>query len=375
MQGNDACAEGALAAGCTFMAGYPITPATEIAERMALRLMDVSGVFIQMEDEISSIAACIGASWMGKKAMTATSGPGISLMLENIGFAVGSETPCVIVNVQRGGPTTGVPAVELQGDVVQPKRGSQGEYEIIALAPSSPQEMFDYTIEAFNLAERFRTPVFLLADAFVGHMREEVNIPLPEDLNIIDRKIPGEGFNIRENPGFLQEDVAPMPVFGRGFRTHVTSSCHDEYGKRNVTDAFALDNFIKRLRNKILNHKEEITRWETDQEDAEILLVAYGTVSRCAREAAVRARTMGYSVGSLKLVNLWPFPDHVVRKMASKVKTIIVMENNMGQMYPYIKAEAYDADPHPDVYFLPPETLGELHRIDDVLEKVKEVAS
>ena len=229
MQGNIACAEGAIAAGCSFMAGYPITPASEISEQMARRLpalREDDGVFIQMEDEISSLAAVIGSSWTGKKSMTATSGPGISLMMEHVGYAIGTETPCVIVDVQRGGPTTGIPSVELQGDVVQVRRGSHGEYAIIAVAPSSPQEMFDQTILAFNLAEKYRTPVFVLADAFVGHMREEVVIPEPEGIETFTRKIPEAGFNSETDQGFLSVDVAPMPIFGRGFKIHVTSSCH-----------------------------------------------------------------------------------------------------------------------------------------------------
>jgi 2-oxoglutarate ferredoxin oxidoreductase subunit alpha len=188
MMGNIACAEGALAAGCEFAAGYPITPATEIANRLAERLPQVGGIFLQMEDEISSIAAIIGASWTGKKVMTATSGPGISLMLENIGFAIGVETPCVIVNVQRGGPTTGMPTAGVPADMVQPKRGSHGDYEIIALCPASPQEMFEHTVLAFNFAEKYRVPVFLLSDAFVGHMREEVVIPEAEKIEIVNRR-------------------------------------------------------------------------------------------------------------------------------------------------------------------------------------------
>jgi 2-oxoglutarate ferredoxin oxidoreductase subunit alpha len=371
MQGNIACAEGALSAGCRFMAGYPITPATEIAEHMARRLMEVGGTFIQMEDEISSMAAIVGSSWTGTKAMTATSGPGISLMLENIGYAIGTETPCVIVNVQRGAPTTGSPSVELQGDVVQPKRGSQGEYEIIALAPSSPQEMYDFTIEAFNLAERYRTPVFVLADAFVGHMREEVIIPRPDELVLFERKLPGEGFDAENDRGFLDEDVAPMPIFGRGFKSHVTSSCHDEFGRRNVTDAFALDRFIHRLRNKILKHRDDIVRTRSFAPGSEIVLVAYGTVWRCAEAAAQEARGLGLDVGTLKLDTLWPFPDREIRDLALSAKTIVVLENNMGQILPFVRAEAAG---EAEVSFLPPETLGELHPVPYILERLKEIA-
>ena len=370
MMGNIACAEGALAAGCEFAAGYPITPATEIATRLAERLPPVGGMFLQMEDEISSIAAIIGASWTGKKVMTATSGPGISLMLENIGFAIGVETPCVIVNVQRGGPTTGMPTAGVDGDMVQAKRGSHGDYEIIALCPASPQEMFDHTVLAFNYAEKFRTPVFVLSDAFVGHMREEVLIPGPEKIETLIRKIPEAGTDPLQIKGFLDEDVAPMPIFGKGFKSHVTSSCHDEYGKRNLSDLAALDHFVRRLSNKILKHKEEIIRVERDYEGAEIVLVSYGAVSRAAKMAAARGREAGLPVGTLRLITPWPFPDEEVEKMARKTRKVIVLENNLGQLYPYIKAAAAH---YADVYFLPPRVLGEIHDPEDILQKVREV--
>jgi 2-oxoglutarate ferredoxin oxidoreductase subunit alpha len=370
MMGNIACAEGALAAGCEFAAGYPITPATEIANRLAERLPQVGGVFLQMEDEISSIATIIGASWTGKKVMTATSGPGISLMLENLGFAVGVETPCVIVNVQRGGPTTGMPTAGVPADMVQPKRGSHGDYEIIALCPASPQEMFEHTVLAFNLAESYRVPVFILADAFVGHMREEVVIPEPEKIPIVNRKIPEVGTDPQKIKGFLDEDVAPMPIFGKGFRSHVTSSCHDEYGKRNLSDLTALDHFIRRLSNKILKHKEDIVKVERDYEGAEVVLVSYGAVSRAAQMAAARAREEGLPVGTLRLITAWPFPGEEIEAMARRAKKVIVLENNLGQMYPFIKAEAAA---HADVSFLPPRVIGEIQDPEDILQKIREV--
>jgi 2-oxoglutarate ferredoxin oxidoreductase subunit alpha len=370
MMGNIACAEGALAAGCEFAAGYPITPATEIANRLAERLPQVGGVFLQMEDEISSIATIIGASWTGKKVMTATSGPGISLMLENLGFAVGVETPCVIVNVQRGGPTTGMPTAGVPADMVQPKRGSHGDYEIIALCPASPQEMFEHTVLAFNLAESYRVPVFILADAFVGHMREEVVIPEPEKIPIVNRKIPEVGTDPQKIKGFLDEDVAPMPIFGKGFRSHVTSSCHDEYGKRNLSDLTALDHFIRRLSNKILKHKEDIVKVERDYEGAEVVLVSYGAVSRAAQMAAARAREEGLPVGTLRLITAWPFPGEEIEAMARRAKKVIVVENNLGQMYPFIKAEAAA---HADVSFLPPRVIGEIQDPEDILQKIREV--
>jgi 2-oxoglutarate ferredoxin oxidoreductase subunit alpha len=369
MMGNIACAEGALAAGCRFAAGYPITPATEVAERLAERLPAVGGTFLQMEDEIASIAAVIGAAWGGMKAMTATSGPGISLMLENIGFALGTETPCVIVNVMRGGPTTGIPSVELQGDVIQPRRGSHGDYQIIALAPSSVQESFDYTVEAFNLAERFRTPVFVLSDAFLGHMREEVIVPPAGQIPIAERKRFPAGVDVETLPGFLDEDVAPMPIFGEGHKSHVTSSCHDAYGRRNVIDASALDVFVKKLNDKIVKHRDEIVRVASDLEGAEVALVGYGSVFRCAQAAVEAGRAEGLRLGWFKLGTIWPFPDKEIAEAAARVKRLIVLENNLGQLVHYVQAAA----PRCEVRFLPPRVLGELHEIDYILKAVREV--
>ncbi len=369
MMGNEACAEGALAAGCEFAAGYPITPATEIANRLASRLFQVGGAFLQMEDEISSIAAIIGASWTGKKVMTATSGPGISLMSENIGFAVGVETPCVIVNVQRGAPSTGMPTVGVQGDMVQAKHGSHGDYEIIALCPSSPQEMFDYTITAFNYAEKYRTAVFILSDAFVGHMREEVTIPEEGTIERVYRKIPPPGTDPQDIRGFLDEDIAPMPIFGRGFKAHVTSSCHDEAGKRNLIDLSSLDLFVRRLSNKILKHKEDITIVAGNYEEGDVVLVSYGPVARAAAAAAKDAREAGLPAGTLRLGTVWPFPDHEIEKMARKAKHVIVLENNLGQMYPYIKAAAAR---FADVSFVAPRLVGQIHDPEEIVRKIKE---
>jgi len=370
MQGNTACAEGALAAGCSFMAGYPITPATEIAERLAKRLPALrgdDGVFIQMEDEISSLAAVIGASWTGKKAMTATSGPGISLMTEHIGFAIGTETPCVIVNVQRGGPTTGIPSVELQGDMLQARNGSHGEYRIIAVAPASPQEMFDHTVLAFNLAERYRTPVLVMADAFVGHMHERVDIP--DTVEVANRKIASPGYDSEKDQAFLSPDVAPMPIFGHGFKSHVTSSCHTETGSRNVTDATALDNFIRKLAAKIDSHRDDIIRVEDRTEGADIAIFSYGSVSRAARAAADRARAEGMKVGTFRPVTVWPFPDREVAALSKRVRAILVLKNNLGQMLHFVRANASCP-----VHFLEPEVLGTLHGVDRILAKLREAA-
>lgn len=368
--GNWACAEGAVAAGCTFAAGYPITPASEIANRLAERLPRVGGLFLQTEDEISAICSAIGASWAGQKAMTATSGPGISLMQENIGFAVATETPLVIVDVQRFGPSTGVPSVGLAGDMVQVARGSHGDYQIIALCPENPQEMFDLTVRAFNLAERYRVPVFLMADGFTGHMREQIVIPPAEDISLENRKIPGRSpSSPMDRQDFLDPDVAPMPVFGRGFRAHVTSSCHDEHGTRNLSDPEVMHRYLMNPIEKILRHRNDIVDVREDYQDAELVLVAYGTVARSARAAAQLAREQGIRVGTLRLVTCWPFPDKEIREMASHVKHAIVLENNNGQVYPYIKAEAAHAC---RVDFLGPKIQGQIHDPEYILARIKE---
>jgi len=371
MQGDIACAEGALAAGCRFFAGYPITPASEIAEKMAERLPQVGGVYIQMEDELASIAAVIGSSWTGAKSMTATSGPGISLMQENIGYAVATETPCVLINVQRGGPSTGIPSVHLQGDILQARRGSHGEYEIIALAPSSCQEMFDFTIEAFNLAEKYRTAVFVLTDAFVGHMREEIIIPEPEKIHRVQRKLPDPKASGARLKGFLDEDVAPMPIFGHGFKTHVTGSCHNDTGQRNVIDAEALDYYIKRLKGKIDKHAHEIISVSQDVDEAKIALISYGSCYRAVREALniLKDEDM-HQVGSFRLITIWPFPKIQIEQLARSVKTIIVLENNLGQITPYVEAAVGG---EAEVIFLPPRVLGTLHDPYAIVDKVKEV--
>jgi 2-oxoglutarate ferredoxin oxidoreductase subunit alpha len=260
-----------------------------------------------------------------------------------------------------------MPTAGVDGDMVQAKRGSHGDYEIIALCPASPQEMFDHTVLAFNYAEKFRTPVFVLSDAFVGHMREEVLIPGPEKIETLIRKIPEAVTDPLQIKGFLDEDVAPMPIFGKGFKSHVTSSCHDEYGKRNLSDLAALDHFVRRLSNKILKHKEEIIRVERDYEGAEIVLVSYGAVSRAAKMAAARGREAGLPVGTLRLITPWPFPGEEIEKMARKARKVIVLENNLGQLYPYIKAEAAHFT---DVSFMPPSVLGMIHDPEDILKRV-----
>lgn len=370
VMGNFACAEGAIAAGCEFAAGYPITPASEIVNRLAKRLPEVGGVFFQAEDEISAICTAIGASWTGKKTLTATSGPGISLMQENIGFAVATETPLVIVDVQRLGPSTGVPSVGLTADIVQVARGSHGDYQIIALCPESPQEMFDLTVRAFTLAQRYRVPVFLMADGFIGHMREQVVIPEESQVVIEDRKIPESGKDPMERQDFLSVDVAPMPLFGRGFKAHVTSSCHDEHGMRNLSDPEVMHRYITRPIDKILNHRDDIIQVEADYSGADVALVSYGTVSRSARAAVYLAQAQGLKVGTVRLITCWPFPDREIRQMAESVDYILVLENNRGQLYPYIKAEAAHAC---RVELLGPQILGQIHDPEFILTHIKEM--
>jgi 2-oxoglutarate ferredoxin oxidoreductase subunit alpha len=368
--GNWACAEGAIAAGCTYVAGYPITPASEVANRLAERIPQVGGIFLQTEDEISAICSAIGASWTGCKSMTATSGPGISLMQENIGFAVATETPLVIVDVQRFGPSTGVPSVGLAGDIVQVARGSHGDYQIIALCPESPQDMFDLTIRAFNLAEKYRVPVFLMADGFTGHMREQIVIPSKDEIEFEHRKTPEAGTGPMERRDFQDINVAPMPVFGRGLRAHVTSSCHDQHGMRNLSDPTVMHSYVMRPIEKILKHRDDIVQVRADYSDAKIALVTYGTVARSALAAAQIARDRDLKVGTLRLLTCWPFPDKEIRQMAEQVDYVLVLENNNGQLYPYIKAEAAHAC---SVDFLGPQTLGQIHDPEYIVAHMEEM--
>lgn len=332
INGDVACAEGAIAAGCRFFAGYPITPATEIAERMARRLPQVQGVCIQMEDEIASMAAILGASWGGVKSMTATSGPGFSLMMENIGLGMMTETPCVVVNIMRGGPSTGLPTLVGQGDVMQARWGSHGDYEVIALSPSSPQEMFDLTIEAFNLSETYRLPVFILSDEVVGHMTEKVVIPPPEEIRVVSRPRPGqppEGF-LPFMPG--EDLVPPMACAGEGYRIHVTGLTHDERGYPQ-TVAQVHERTVRRLVDKIRVNRSRIIRTEAfGVEGAEALVVAYGCTARTAREAVKILRMKGKKVGLLRLITLWPFPEETIRQAASGIRAFIVPEINYGQV-------------------------------------------
>ncbi len=332
MQGNEAVAEGALVAGARFFAGYPITPSTEIAEILAERLPRAGGFFIQMEDEIASMAAVIGASLAGLKSLTATSGPGFSLKQENLGFAVIAEVPCVVVNVQRFGPSTGIPTAPAQGDVMQSRWGTHGDHPVIALCPSSVQESFTLTVQAFNLAERFRTPVILLTDEVIGHLRERVVLPAAGEIAVVERKRPPAGLK-NYLPYQADEDgVPPMADFGSGYRFHVTGLVHDESGAPSTKPEVA-ERLIKRLNDKIANHLDEILMSESYMlEDAEIAVVAYGAVARSAKRAVYEARQKGIKAGLFRPITVWPFPQDAVRELAGRVKAFLVTEMNLGQL-------------------------------------------
>jgi len=330
MQGNEALAEAAIIVGCKFFAGYPITPASEIAEHLAKRLPQVGGIMIQMEDEIASIASVIGASWTGAKAMTATSGPGFSLMQENIGYAFMTETPCVIVDVQRAGPSTGQATKCGQGDVMQSRWGTHGDYAAIVLSPNSVQEMFDLTIRAFNLAEQYRTPVILLADEAVAHMREQVFIPPPDKVEIFDRKKPQPDDKLF----FGGEVVPPMPSVGEGYNIAVTGSTHNELGLRFTADPEIHKDLVTRLVGKIQSNSELLADFEAfEVGDCDVGLVTFGCTSRAVDEATEMAREDGIKVGYVRLKTIWPFPEGIVQIMARRAETIIVPEMNLKQLF------------------------------------------
>ena len=332
MNGDIACAEGAISAGCRFFAGYPITPATEVAERMAKRMLEVGGSYVQMEDELASMGAVLGASWGGVKAMTATSGPGFSLMMENLGLGIMLETPCVLVNIQRAGPSTGLPTMASQGDIMQARWGSHGSYGIIALSPSSPQEMYGLTIRAFNLSEKYRIPVLIMSDEIVGHMSEKVVIPPPEEIRVFPRRkpdVPPEEYL----PFAPDTDlVPPMANAGEGYLFHVTGLTHDErgYPAMNVE---AQDRLVRRLVQKIEKNSEDIIEIEKDGIDnADVVVCSYGISARVSKFAVELARQKGIKVGMLKLITIWPFPEQEIKKIAKNVKAIIVPEINDGQI-------------------------------------------
>lgn len=365
IQGNEACARGGIKAGCRFFAGYPITPSTEIAEDMAVFLPREGGTFVQMEDEIAALGAVIGAVWTGMKAMTATSGPGFSLMQEHIGYAVMTETPLVIINMQRGSPSTGQPTMASQSDMMQARWGSHGDYEVIALSPSSVQECFDFTVEAFNLAEKYRVPVMVMSDEIVGHMREKISIP--EQVNITARKMPAQ------KPGeFLPyqadaDGTSPMPAFGDGYKMHITGLTHDERGYPDASSPQAHSKLVKRLCDKILHHTDEISRIQKENvDDAEVVVISYGAPSRSALKAVRTAREQNIKAGFIKMDVVWPFPEKIIQESVEGAKRVIVVEMNLGQIFyevqrilPGIKVE------------LAPKIGGEMHLPEEILDRIK----
>jgi 2-oxoglutarate ferredoxin oxidoreductase subunit alpha len=366
-QGNEACAEAAIAAGCRFFAGYPITPSSEIAEHLAKRLPQVGGISLQMEDELASIGAIVGASWAGAKSMTATSGPGFSLMQEGIGYAFMTETPCVIVDVQRAGPSTGQATKCGQGDVMQSRWGTHGDYSAIVLSPNSVQELFTLTIRAFNLAEKYRTPVILLADEITAHMREQLILPPLGTLEIVNRKKPKAG----DKAFFGLEEVPPMPSVGEDLNVVVTGSTHDEYGIRVTADPIVHRRLVERLNNKIQNHVDELTDYESyNVEDCQVGIVSYGCTSRSIYEAAENAQKKGIKTGFIRLRTLWPFPERIIKKMAETAEAIIVPEMNLKQLF-YEVERAAEGRTH--VTPLNRIGGGELITPEELLAKILEV--
>ena len=366
VHGDWACAEGAIAAGCRFYAAYPITPASEIAERMALRLPQVGGGFVQFEDELGAMASVVGASYAGAKAMTATSGPGLSLMQENIGLAVMTEAPCVVVDVMRGGPSTGQPTKAGQGEMMQCRWGSHGDYEIISLVPSSVQEVFDLTVRAFNLSEQYRVPAFVMIDGILGHMYERIVIPRPGDIKVVDRKKPSQPPE-EYNPFEAGDDlVPPMACFGEGYHFYSTGLTHDERGYPDMSIE-AQEKLIRRLSDKIRRNEDEIIKAEElCVEDAEILVVAYGLPARSAIKAVKTARGEGIRAGLLRLVTVWPFPAKILEELSERLRAVIVLEMNYGQL---VREVERAVRPTP-VSFLP--KLGEEpHRPDEILSSIR----
>ncbi len=370
LQGNEACVEGALAAGLRFFAGYPITPSTEVAELCSLKLPKVGGKFMQMEDEIASMAAVCGASLAGLKAMTATSGPGFSLKQENLGFAVEAEIPCVVVNVQRVGPSTGMPTSTAQGDVMQARWGVHGDHEIVALAPSSVLECYTLTVEAFNIAEKLRTPVIMLMDEMIGHLREKV--VLPESSTVIDREKPTADKSAYKPYGLGQgtlADVAPLAALGQGYRFHVTGLTHGEDGFPTNNPAMG-EKQISRINQKISSRKDELSMVEElFADDAEVFVVAWGGTARSARMAVREARAQGIKAGLIKIMSIWPFPEKAVAKIRTRSpKAVIVPEMNLGQYVLPVRRVVGDACP---VYQIN-KIAGQLIEPEEILKSIKE---
>jgi 2-oxoglutarate/2-oxoacid ferredoxin oxidoreductase subunit alpha len=370
LDGDHACCEGALAAGARFAAGYPITPSTEVVERFSLRIPTIGGMFIQMEDELAASIAIQGAVWGGAKAFTVTSGPGFSLMMEHIGYAAMTETPCVFVNVQRGGPSTGLPTLPAQADMMQARWGSHGDYGIIAICPNSPQECFDLTIKAFNLSEQFRVPVMVMMDECVGHMTEKVVIPPAEEIDIYPRrhagKPPAEFLPYATGPDLVPE----MAHAGEGYGFHVTGLTHDERGYPSM-NVETQDKLVRRLRDKLAPLANGHALCETDGlEDAEVVVVSYGITARVAERAIQMARARGIRTGKFRLISAWPFPEDRLRKLAMQVKAFVVPELNLGQMSLEVeRATARHARTIPVTH-----AGGGVHRAGDILNAIVEGA-
>jgi len=365
-QGNEACAEAAIIAGCRFFAGYPITPASEIAEHLAKKLPQVGGIALQMEDELASIGAVVGASWTGATAMPATSGPGVYLRQETRGWAFMTETPCVIVDVQRLGPSTGQATKCGQGDVMQARWGTHGDYSSIVLSPNSVQEMFDLTIRAFNLAETYRTPVILLADEIVAHMREKIVLPPLQNIKIINRRKPRSN----ENAFFGLEEVPPMPSLGEGFNVTVTGSTHNEYGIRFTADPIVHKQLVERLNKKIQSHAEEMADVETyNVENCQVGIVSFGCTSRAIYETVETAEKEGIKVGYVRLKTVWPFPENAIRQLAKKATKIIVPEMNLGQIFYEVQRVSNGLA---EVMPLNKIGGGELITPEEIMEKIRE---
>jgi len=372
IDGDHAACEGALAAGCRFAAGYPITPSTEIVERFAARIPMVGGVFIQMEDELASSIAVQGAAWGGKKTLSVTSGPGFSLMMEHIGLAVITETPGVWVDVQRGGPSTGLPTLPGQADMMQARWGSHGDYEIIALVPNSPQECFDLMIKAFNLSEIYRCPVMFMMDEVVGHMVERVEIPPADKLEVVPRKLTTKPKGEYLPFATTSEDLVPeMTKAGEGYRIHVTGLTHDERGYPAM-NAAAQDKLVRRLMRKIRDHAEDLVDVKEDYlDDAEIVVVSYGITSRIAKSAVDAARQRGLPVGHLRLRIVWPFPATRIRALCPRAKVFIMPELNMGQMVMELERAVTSGTKVVSI----PHAGGSVHEPEAILKKIIEAAS
>lgn len=370
LDGDHACCEGAIAAGCRFVAGYPITPSTEVVERIAARFPPIGGMFIQMEDEIASSIAIIGASSAGVKSMTVTSGPGFSLMMEHIGLAAMIETPIVIVNVQRGGPSTGLPTLPAQSDMMQARWGSHGDYEIIALSPNSPQECFDFMIDAFNLSEEYRVPVLFMMDECIGHMIERVVIPEESEIKHVNRKyssLPPEEY-LPFKPG--KNLVPDFIKAGQGYKLHITGLTHNEKGYP-VINAEAQDKLVRRLVNKIRLNADKIVRYEEDGiEDADVVVVTYGITSRVCLPAIDKARQKGIKVGHLRLIIAWPFPEKRIKELAGKIKSFVVPEINLGQMFYEVERNAYGKAKA----YLVSHAGGTVHNPEDIYNVIMEAA-